>query len=404
MIDDATLRDPYPFYRELRAEPPVSSPIGYLISRHEDVLNVVQNTQVFSSRLRGDKQTQWGDEPTPAMVEALKDGLPQLDTMVGSDPPDHGRFRRLAMRAFLPARVRQVEDSLQAIADGLVERFVSDERVELVGQFAVPFPLTVIADFLGCDRADVPLLKKWSDDALRPLSGRLTDDERLACTLGRNESQHYMLARIRERQQSRMDDLLSDLVFAEVDGDRLDELEVLSMALGLLVAGNETSRNTIGNGVSLLAQRPDLAERLRDRRDEVPAFVDELLRWEAPVQMLFRVATEDVEIGGTPIPKGSRLAVIWASANRDEERWNNPDEFDIDRDHVGSHLAFGHGEHFCIGHVLAKAELRVGVTTLLDRLHHIRFDGDLEDVERIMSVTFRGFMKLPLTFTEHPAS
>jgi len=398
VVAEETLLDPYDYYALLRDHPVVESPVGYLVSRYNDILEVLQNPTVFSSNLRGDKGTQWGDEPTPEMLAALAEGLPERNTMVTSDPPEHGRFKALASKGFLPGRVRKVEESLHAVVQDLSDGFVDDGTVEFVRRFAIPYPLTVIADFLGCDRADLERLERWSDDAVAPLSGRLNDDERLRCVKSRIESQDYMIQRIRVRIANPTDDLLSDLVTSEVDGDRLEDLEVLSMALGLLVAGNESTRATLGNGMAILAQRPELAETLRADASRIPQFVEEVLRYDPPVQMLFRVAKEERAVGGTVIPKGARVAVIFASGNRDPKRFEQPATFEPSCPRQGTHLAFGHGEHHCIGAALARAELRVGFGALLDRMDDIRPARADDWFRRTASVTFRGFHELHVAF------
>jgi cytochrome P450 len=207
-----------------------------------------------------------------------------------------------------------------------------------------------------------------------------------------------MIERIRDRVANPTDDLLSDLVTSEVDGDRLEDLEVLSMALGLLVAGNESTRATLGNGMAILAQRPELAETLRADASRIPQFVEEVLRYDPPVQMLFRVAKEAREVGGTVIPKGARVAVIFASGNRDPKRFEQPATFEPSCPRQGTHLAFGHGEHHCIGAALARAELRVGFGALLDRMDDIRPARADDWFRRTASVTFRGFHELHVAF------
>ena len=403
MVSPEVLECPYPYYKRVREEAPVhQTPLGFwAVSRYEDVLSVVRNPEHFSSLSQSNS---FATPPPPEVIEISKQGYPRVNTLLSNDPPSHTQFRNLVNKAFLPKRVAQLEDSIRAIANDLLEKFVNDGKVDLVTQFAVGLPLTVIADALGVDRADMPKFKKWSDDSVAPLSGLLTPERQIECAHSRIELQKYMVERIKEREIELRDDLLSDLVKARFDsgeraGKGMTMPEMLDVIAQLLVAGNETTTKLIAAATLMLIENPDQMEKVRADFSLIPNLVEEALRMEAPVQMLPRFTTTDVEVGGVAIPKGSIVMAMYGCANRDEAKYPDADRFNVERDNARTQLAFGQGPHFCVGAALARSEARIAFELLLSRLNNIALAPVEEPTHRELSMTLRGLSSLHLTFT-----
>ena len=403
MVSPEVLECPYPYYQRVREEAPVhQTPLGFwAVSRYEDVLSVVRNPEVFSSLAQSNS---FVTTPPPEVIEIAKQGYPRVNTLLSNDPPSHTQFRNLVNKAFLPKRVAQLEDSIRKIANDLIDAFINDGKVDLVEQFAVGVPLTVIADALGVDRADMPKFKKWSDDSVAPLSGMLTPERQIECAHSRIEFQKYMVDRVREREENLRDDLLSDLVQARFDsGERAGEgmtmPEMLDVIAQLLVAGNETTTKLIAAATLMLVENPEQMAKVRADHSLIPNLVEEALRMEAPVQMLPRFTKDDVEVGGVVIPKGSVVMAMYGCANRDGGKYPNPDMFDIERDNARTQLAFGQGPHFCVGAALARSEARIAFELLLSRLNNIALANVDTPTHRELSMTLRGLTNLHLTFT-----
>lgn len=403
MVSPEVLECPYPYYERVREEAPVhQTPLGFwAVSRYEDVLSVVRNPEMFSSLAQSNS---FVTTPPPEVIEIAKQGYPRVNTLLSNDPPSHTQFRNLVNKAFLPKRVAQLEDSIRKIANDLIDAFINDGKVDLVEQFAVGVPLTVIADALGVDRADMPKFKKWSDDSVAPLSGMLTPERQIECAHSRIEFQKYMVDRVHERETNLRDDLLSDLVSARFDsGERAGEgmtmAEMLDVIAQLLVAGNETTTKLIAAATLMLVENPEQMAKVRADHSLIPNLVEEALRMEAPVQMLPRFTKEDVEVGGVAIPKGSVVMAMYGCANRDGAKYPNPDMFDIERDNARTQLAFGQGPHFCVGAALARSEARIAFELLLSRLNNIALASVNTPTHRELSMTLRGLTNLHLTFT-----
>ncbi len=403
LVTPEVLACPYDYYRRVREEAPVHrTPLGFfVVSRYDDVLSVVRDTERFSSDMRNSFVS---GPPSEELKAVQAEGYPPVNTLLTNDPPSHTQFRALVNKAFTPKRVAQLEGEIRQIANDLVDAFVGDGRVELVSRFAVGLPLTVIADALGVDRADSDRFKRWSDDSVAPLSGLLTPEQQVECARSRVEMQHYMAERIRERQDAPRDDLLSDLVQARFDqGDRAGQPlalpELLNVIEQLLVAGNETTTKLIAAAMLMLVEQPELMEAVRADHALIPNLVEEALRLESPVQMLPRVAKVDVQVGGVDIPAGSILMMLYGCANRDEARFPDADVLRVDRANARTNLAFGQGPHFCPGAALARSEARIAFETLLGRATDWALDSSVDEpTSRELSMTLRGLSALHLTF------
>ncbi len=402
-FDPAVLASPFEFDRALRARAPVHRDPHtglFLVAAYERVVEVLRQPAVFSSRFG---QAMASRVPPSDVVEVMKEGYPPVDTMLTADPPEHTRFRGLVNKAFTPRRVRVLEEAIRAIASELVDGFASRGAVDLVDAFAIPLPLTVIADQLGVPRSDLARFHEWTEGFTAQLGGFARGEDQVKAARRIVEYQRYFADRLEEARQSPRDDILSDLVRARLEGERpLDVAESLSIIQQLLVAGHETTAASIAEGLWLLIRHPDQLARVLEDPDLVPNLVEEVLRLTSPTQNMWRVAARDVELGGVEIAKGSFLLLRYGSANRDESVFPDPDRFDVGRENASEHLAFGHGIHFCVGASLARKELEIGFRTLLDRLGDWRVADGFEP-EYPPSFLLRGMRSLPLEFSERSA-
>jgi cytochrome P450 len=410
-LDPDAIRCPYPAFARLRREEPVRyiEETGvYLITRYKDVLQVVRDPETFSSkmptgphavtelaRIVGELAAESDELRT--MLEQTRMGG-RVPVLLGADPPAHTRQRNLVNRAFSPARVKQIEGSIKEITNRLIDGFIDDGRVELVKQFAVPLPLTVIAHALGVPDNDLDTFKRWSDDFVVLVGNHKPPKERIADWVrSRYEFSEYFSAKIADRRANPQDDLISDVVTARIDGEELTEEEMLGMFSQFLVAGNETTTKHLAATMWLLCEHPQVMKQVREDPSLIPNLVEESLRLETPVQGLYRTATRDTEVGGVPIPAGAHVMVMYASGNRDDDQYPEPDAFDVCRANAKTHLAFSQGPHYCLGAALARSESRIALESLLERLDDIALAPE-NSFEMEPSYVLHGFKELHLTF------
>jgi cytochrome P450 len=385
-----------------------------VVTRHEDVTTILHDTARFSSAMPTGPQAvgsvlaaameELAADPDMAEVfEAVMGRRNRAAVLLNADPPDHRRQRVSVNAAFRPANIAALEPRMHEVAGRLLDDCLvapgESGAVEIVGHFAVLFPMTIIATALGVGDDDLARFKRWSDDVVMPVGNHSPSIEQVRGYLvSSKEFAEYFGAKLADRRANPQPDLISDVANAELDGQLLSEAEMLSMLQQFLVAGNETTTNLISNIVYHFATRPELQQRIRDDRSLIPGLVEEALRYEAPVGGLFRMAKEDVEVGGATIRAGEHCWLLYGSANRDPERFEDPDVFDPCRANLREHLAFGHGEHFCIGASLARAEGRIATETLLDRMADIDLS---EDNSFPFADTFvlRGLTELNVTYT-----
>jgi cytochrome P450/nitrite reductase/ring-hydroxylating ferredoxin subunit len=362
---------PFPLYAHARDEMPIFYSGRFdlwVVTRYDDIAAILKDPARFSSA-----QSLAVDTGVDPQVQAVLDsGYPATPTMVTADPPVHTRFRQLVGKAFTSRQVEVMEPRMREIAHQLVDGFYRDGRTDIVRNYAYPFPMEVIAEILGVPASEMDSFKKWSDD-MSARFGPLPLERQVECARSEVEFQHYFAAALEDRRRHPREDLLTELLNARVKGEApLTMPEMLSVLKQLLIGGNETSTNLIGSMMLLLMNHPNQLDAvLRDRRLEQNA-VEEALRLDAPVQGLFRSATENVNIGGVKIPRGAHLELLYASGNRDEARFTDADRFDVARRDSSNHMAFGFGIHFCIGAPLARYEGRVALDVLLDRLPNLR--------------------------------
>lgn len=371
----------------------------YLCGSYELMREILRRPEVFSSV---GSQSADSLRPPPAEAVALRAaGYPQVDTLVTNDPPAHTRIREMIDEPFRPRSIMARTALIREIVGEVIDGFIGAGEFEAVSQLAIPVPIRVIADMLGLDRALAPRVKVWSDASVEPL-GMMASDERLVeCARLIREFQDFIAAELEARRASPRDDLLSRLVSArDVDGNGFTMPEMLSLTQQFLVAGNETTTNAIAAGVQLLAERPELADDLAANPDpaRLRTFANEVLRLESPVQGLFRVVRQDVEIGGVHLPAGARIMLRFAAANRDPAKYQEPDTPDLSRGNAGTHLAFGAGIHHCIGANLAREELVQTFDMLLARARGFAFVPGKNDYRHHPSMILRGLKRLYVRF------
>ena len=357
--------DPYPVYRELRERDPVHYSIltqQFVVSRFSDVDRILRDHRNFSNDL------QWARSSRGSVGTRKK----LKSSMLMRDPPDHTRLRRLVNRAFTPRSVSKMEGYIRATAHRLLDEVEGDVEFNLMKALAVPLPAIVIARMIGVPERYLDRFKAWSDHLARSLEPLLTPEEVEAVYRSDQELADYHRAIIAQRRREPRDDLVSRLVEAEEQGDKLTPDETIVMLRLLLAAGNETTTNLIGNGVRALIRNPDQLALLRERPEMVPAAVEELLRYDSPVQLDMRIATRDLEIGNRRVRSGTMVTMAIGSANHDPERFQRPDELDITRSDQAN-ISFGRGIHHCLGAPLARLEGRIALEVLLERFDRIGF-------------------------------
>ncbi len=337
-------------------------------------------------------------EQEPGMAEAVRRFRNRSRGRVlnTADPPEHVRQRRALNRAFRPSRLRALEPEVKSVSDQLTAKFLPRGRADLVQEYAVLFPMVMISRMLGVPEEELEMFKGWSDDFAIPIGrARPSRDEVRSYIKSEYEFDEYFTALVEQRQAEPRDDLISDVANAEVDGEPLTYEERMGALRQFLLAGNETTTTLLSNIGHRLATNHELRDRLASNRDLVPAFVEEALRHEGPVTGLYRVATRDTQLGGKPVAKGEFAWLAFAAANRDPEACPVPQVFDIDRE-SNDHVAFGYGEHYCIGQGLARLEGRVGANAMLD-LPNLALADD-HTYNYMDSFILRGLTQLLVTF------
>jgi cytochrome P450 len=397
LFDPEIAENPFAYYAELRKRAPVyKMPIGmWIVASHGLCLEAMRDTETFSSKFIQGMGLPGSDAQAGDIDEAAIVGP---STLLANDPPSHTHYRKLVNKAFSPNRVKKISHSIEQIADSLIAKFEKKGRFEVVSEFAIPLPLTVIADQLGVSRDDLSRFKRWSDATVLPISGMATPAQLLESLELTKELQAYFIERIEERRLERRDDMLSDLVYARLDGERpLDNLEIVSILLQFLVAGNETTTNLLGAWLQFALQSPAELAKVRADRALLPNSIEEAVRLETPVSGMWRVTTRDVTLGDQDIPKGAMVMLRYSAANRDEAVFEDGEAFKADRPNVRDHLGFGMGVHYCPGAALAREEARIGLGMILDRLPNLRL-AEGNDFAHQPSMLLRGLKKLDLEF------
>jgi cytochrome P450 len=404
--------DPYPKYRELREHAPVHyAPASkvWCVSRFDDVAAVLKSPEQFSSRAMFTQLMNAGEEgPPPLSFRVVRFlvrlgirsrmnplGFATARTLIAEDGESHTALRGIVNRGFTPRQIASWEKRAGEIVDAQIAKLDRGERFDLVHDFAIPLPVTIISEMLGVDAARLPDFKRWSDTVVANSTGSGRADplsDRFLDTI--LEMFPYVARLARERRRHPQDDLISTIVASQGGEATLTDREVAQFVVLLLVAGNETTTNLIGNAANALLDHPAELARVAADPTLIPGMIEETLRFDAPIQLVLRTATQDVEIGGVRIPRGATVAPLIGSAHRDERRFPDPDRFDVTRASQG-HLGFGFGKHFCLGASLARLEARVALEALVPRLlGRARAE---QRVARVDSFLVRGPKALELT-------
>lgn len=380
LFSDDVRRNPYPLYDQIRAASPLfRDPASGLtmVFDYDGVKRVLNDHEAFSSRIG------------PA------------DWMVFMDPPRHSKLRALISQAFTPRSIGNLEPRIRELSRELLDKVIARGEMDLATDFAIQLPMMVIAEMLGAPDADRPHFKQWNDVLLKmsytvpggdEASGAMSDF--IAATA---EMKDYLGRLTEHRRNHPKDDLLTRMVQAQVDGERLSQQDILGFFQLLLLAGSETTTNLINNAIICFIEHPDQLARLRQSSELLPSAIEEVLRYRSPLHWMLRVARHDLELHGQAIPKGKAVLPMIGSANRDPKVFRDANRFDITRD-PNPHIAFGHGIHFCLGAVLARVEGRIALSDLLTRLDNIQMATN-EPWEPRRGLHVHGPTRLPIRFT-----
>lgn len=388
-FDDAVsgdVRDPYTELARLRREEPIqrldvsgmpheeSKPV-FIVYRYEEAQQMLRDNETFSSA---------------AVIAAFGPVLGER-VMLGMDEPVHGRLRSLVSKAFSQKALARWEDELVGrVGNSLIDKFAANGKADLVKEFTFDYPSQIIAGLLGLPQEDYPQFQRWS---ISLLSWILNPERGLAASAALCD---YFAPILQARRAEPKDDLISALAEAEIDGEKLADEEIYSFLRLLLPAGVETTYRSLGSLLLALLSDPAQLDAIRADRSLLPQAIEEGVRWEPPLLTITRVATRDTELGGVPIPEGSTVMPMLGSANRQEDRYPDPDRFDIFRS-PRAHLGWGHGVHVCLGMHLARLEMRTAINLLLDRLPNLRLDPDADD-PHIRGQVFRSPTSVPVLF------
>ncbi len=384
--DSSLIEDPYPYFEHLRSQCPVVATPHYgvvAVSGYEEATEVYRNLETFSScnsvigpfatfpePLEGDDVTE--------LIERHRDQLPMNEHMVTMDPPMHTKERALLMRLVTPKRLRENEAFMWRAADRQLDEFINEGHCEFIGAYAQPFAMLAVADVLGVPEEDHPALRQFFGLSTTP--GEIgadhdqpSEDEDPSSLNLLSSLDDWFTTYIEDRRNHPRHDVLSDLALAKYpDGSTPDVVAVVRTAGFLFAAGQETTARLLATGLKYLAEYPELQDELRAHRERIPGFIEEALRIESPVKADFRLARRAVNVGGVDIAPGTPVMLLNGAANRDPRRFEDPAEFKVDRPNAKEHLAFGRGAHSCPGGPLARAEGRISIERILDRMRDIR--------------------------------
>ena len=374
--------DPFPAFAWLREHAPAyfdESAGVWGISRYADVREISKDPETFSNA--------GGIRP---------DGFP-LPMMIETDAPEHFRRRRLVSEGFTPRRIRESEEGIRAVCDGIIDRVCESGSADFVRDIAAPLPMIVIGDMLGVAPEDRDDLLRWSDDMLKSLGAPDPGAADKAMVAAVEYAEYITDVAGQRRRDHQADDLIGTLVHAEIEGNQLDHDSIIYESLLILIGGDETTRHVISGGMYELLRHPDQMKALATDRSLLPGAVEEMLRWVSPIKNMARTMTRDVELHGETLHQGEKLLLLYPSANRDERVFDAPEEFDITRT-PNDHIAFGFGSHFCLGNRLARMELLVMFDRLLDRLPDLALADDHPLPKRAANFV-SGYETMPVVFT-----
>jgi cytochrome P450 family 142 subfamily A polypeptide 1 len=375
-------QDPHDHFAWMREHAPVYwDADGQIwgVAGYEELLRVSKDPETFCSR------------------ESSRPDSPPIPSMINMDDPDHRRRRNLVNKGLTPRRVQDHEPKIRAICNALVDAVAARGHCDFVREIAAPLPMIVIGDLLGVEPEDRDMLLHWSDDLIAATSISAAFDVLDRARKAFEQYADYSGRVVADRRARPRDDMMSVLVHAEIEGQRLDDESLLQEGLLILVGGDETTRHVITGGMEALIRHPDERRKLQENPRLLPLAVEEMLRWVSPIKNMNRTATRDVSVGGAEIHSGDKVLLLYPSANRDERAFARAGEFHVDRE-PNDHVAFGHGVHFCLGASLARLELRVMFETLLARLPDLALATD-EPLPLRPSNFIVGIEEMPVVFT-----
>jgi cytochrome P450 family 142 subfamily A polypeptide 1 len=380
--------DPGPKYEWMRRNAPV----------YFDAANGVWGLASYEAVIGASK-----DPSTFSSAGGIRPDSGPIPMMIDMDDPEHWQRRKLVNKGFTPKRVRDSEQKIRDVCDEIIDQVCERGECDFVRDIAAPLPMIMIGDMLGVAPEDRDDLLRWSDDMVSAQSGNATDEQYMKAMQAMDGYRGFCERAVAARQAQPTDDLMSTLVHAEVDGDRLDPDEVLHESLLILVGGDETTRHVVSGGMEQLLLHPDQHKQLLAEPSRVPTAVEEMLRWVSPIKNMCRTVTHDVEFMGQDLRAGQKCMLLYESANRDDTKFDEPHRFDIERQ-PNEHVAFGFGGHYCLGQALARLELNVMFERLLARLPDLELAADPEALPRRRANFISGLESMPVRFTPAPRS
>ncbi len=401
LMDPQVMQDPFPLYQWAHANAPVMEMPGSgikMIMGYDLCVEAAGRIEDFSNNFTAVLSGALAEDPEVSGI--LKQGWPQINTLLTADPPVHTRFRKLVNLAFSMPRVNALEAGIRAKVDTLIDGFIDAGACEFVAAFGVPLPVQVICEQLGFALSEQANVKRWSDAFADRLGHMISREREIECAHEVVEFQRALKIKIDARREAPTNDLLSDIVNARLEGEApLDDAEIMSIAQQLMVAGNETTTHSLAGGIVHLARNPDQQAKARANPKLIPNMVEEVLRLDTPTAGMWRVVTRDCELGGHAFKGGSMAMVRYAAANRDPARYPDPDRFDVERTNARSHLAFGKGAHMCVGNMLSRKEMTVAFERLLARLDDIRLQPGVQ-LSVAPNLLLRGYTAVPILFSK----
>ena len=390
--------DPFEFYQKaLLSDPVLYLPDldTWLVTGSEYVNDICRQPEIYSSDISILLAGTHADSPKVKSI--LDKGWPQLQVLLMSDPPSHSRYRRLVGLAFSAPRVNAIEDTIREISLNLLKKQPLGSPWDFIRDYAVPLPVTMIANQLGFTSSEAEKVRKWTEAFTDRLGGMIDEERSVECAEIVVDFQHAMKTKIEERRSRSYDDLLGDLVSAASEGDEpLSDAEILSVIQQLTVAGNETSTNTMAEGIKLFIENPDQWKLLREQPELIKNATEEILRLASPVAGIWRIVTQNTVLNGHVVPAGAKVMLRFAAASRDPEIFENPDKFDIERPNAKSHFAFGRGIHTCLGNMLARKEIMVALEQLSQSFETLELAVPKSELTYSPNIMLRGLRSLPI--------
>jgi len=402
-LEDACFQNPYAFYNMLRDEYPVYQlPNGiYCISRYEDIEKIARDTDRFSSKHQGAMLRLQPGQSIADLSDKLdalgERGVLPSGVLATSDPPEHRRDRKIGQSVLNPTVIKDLESEVEALTRELMDAFIDDGSVEFMHQFSWRLPMLLVIRILGLPDDDLAVVKHGCVSAIALLSGSATRAELMKTAAASQGFYRYCWRAYRKAKRKPGDHLVARFAAAAADPtNSFTDQHAVSAMHQLLIAGSDSAATTMGNAVKMMLETPGVEQKLRDDPEQIPAFVEEVLRLDSAFQGHFRWAKTDCELHGVNMPRGSRIFLMWASGNRDERFWDNPEKLEIGRKNGRRHLTFGHGVHGCLGRELARMEIRIALDHLLARTSSLRITGDAPFVASMFT---RTLVRLPLEFS-----